>query len=122
MSADIAAIRARIAAASPGPWSILSAGSAGNDWFEIDAQPHEDDSDDDDSDFVRPLVVATLEAGGGSDADLIAHAPTDLAALCDEVEQLKTKLENLTNAVSGAWAEIDEADGTLIHALSEGHR
>lgn len=85
MSADIASIRARIAAATPGPWT--AEWSDDDQWWQITGQPH-----DDGGHWLVCPEVATSDEPDGTEADLIAHAPADLAALCDEVEVLREKL------------------------------
>lgn len=86
---DYAAIRARIVAATPGPWSVRIAGTGIRN-----TEPY-------------ALVVRTADHGaqvpimerhnGGAVADvtLAAHAPTDLAWLLDRVEELEAKVERV---------------------------
>lgn len=65
---DLEPIKARLAAATPGPWEMQD---------EYIACP--------DGDFVCTIV----DGGTERDAMLIANAPTDLAALVAEVEALR---------------------------------
>ena len=79
MSDDrIAEIRARLDAATPGPWRTL-------DWADppmfVVAQPR-------DSDHWPRLA----SCGFGGDADLIANAPADIAWLLDEVDALRERV------------------------------
>lgn len=90
MTADIEAIRARITAATPGPWKAEWVD--GDDWWQITGQPFDDGGQW----LACPEVATTDEMeDDGTDADLIAHAPADLAALCDEVEELTADLYEL---------------------------
>ena len=73
LTPDLAAIRARLAAATPGPWLRYGDGT-----YEVYVDADQDD-----------LPSVTHGSDRPEDADLIAHAPTDLAALCDEVEWLR---------------------------------
>ena len=81
MTPDLDAIRARLAAATPGPWhaygNTLAAETGG-----CTCSPH----------YGAHEAHCGLEEIGQvveSDADLIAHAPADLAALLAEVERLR---------------------------------
>jgi hypothetical protein len=71
---DLEPIRARLAAATPGPWEAEHRG------FEV-YETHTAHGD--------LVAEASLQI---SDAELIAHAPADLAALADEVESLRREL------------------------------
>ena len=75
MSDRLQEIRARLDAATPGPWR-----DDHQSWC-IWAPDHEADEPD-----ARCLVA---EVGCGPDTDLIAHAPADIAWLLDEVERLR---------------------------------
>ena len=92
---EIEAIRARLASSTPGPWKA-STDDAGDvvvwgpdeDWLANVgnwARQHPGI----DADAAARQFVETRDA---ADATLIAHAPTDLAALCDEVERLRAWL------------------------------
>lgn len=69
----LAEIRARLDAATPGPWVYPE-----DDLTRIQA-----------SDGVSVAVITRRI----DDADLIAHAPADIAWLLDEVEQLRESLD-----------------------------
>ena len=77
--ARLAAIRERLAAATPGPW-------------EARVEVH--------GVSLVPLLTNkghlafAYGDGWGDDAEFIAHAPTDVAALLAEVERLRAELEN----------------------------
>ena len=68
-------IRARLDAATPGPWNF---GRIAGDWGSVHTHG-------------RTNVVINSEDDGGyaADQDLIAHAPADIAWLLDEVERLR---------------------------------
>ena len=83
MAADLDAIRARIAAATPGERTIHPCLT----WWRV---------------FVGTDCIA--EPNEHADATLIAHAPTDLAALCNEVETLRRQV-----------AEVLTVAGVSIH-------
>lgn len=70
-------IRARLDAATPGPWA-----DDYKSWC-VWAPNHDLKERED-----RCLVA---EVGCGPDTDLIAHAPSDIAWLLDEVERLRTE-------------------------------
>lgn len=100
--ADIAAIEARLSAATPGPWF------------------HD----------LQFLQVAAPDPRGGScryitaeggptdpDADLIAHAPADIAALLAEVRRLTAERATALEAISDAGDYV-EGD-SLIDSINE---
>ena len=106
---DLEAIRARLASATPGPWKA-STDDAGDvvvwgpdeDWLANVgnwARQHLGI----DADAAARQFVETRDA---ADATLIAHAPTDLAALCDEVERLRGESDGRRRALH---AERDAA-------------
>ena len=84
---DLDPIRARLAAATPGPWENDGGGEVGQHWSS--PQPL--------ASIVSTEVSCMAYCYGGSaagvirdeDADFIAHAPTDIAALLAEVERLR---------------------------------
>src|SRR3990167_5061077 len=102
---DLRPIRERLAKAAPGEWVRLQPLQA------VATRPMREDEDEDEDETIESigLMVGTKEAvcmvlaedplrkepdtdKMWSDADLIAHAPTDLAALCNEIEYLRTRL------------------------------
>ena len=89
MTADLAAIRARLAAATPGPWVAETSEVTMDDrslWrMRRDTQPQ------------VPLHLSSVMSS--ANADLIASAPADLAALCDEVEALTARAERAESAI-----------------------
>lgn len=82
---DTAAIEARLASATPGPWvrigQYVAAPTIGCNCAAPPEYGHEPNCG------AEPIAQA-----GDNDADLIAHAPTDLRALLDEVERLRATI------------------------------
>ncbi|MCD0446331.1 hypothetical protein LO763_22205 [Glycomyces sp. A-F 0318] len=75
---DLAAMRARTEAASPGPWTVLSGGHGRYVDHELTGPPR--------------------SAHGGffkRDADFIAHARRDLPAALNEINRLRTRVTEL---------------------------
>lgn len=106
---DLDAIRERLEAATPGPWTA-------HDWPEQDLY----------GDKVRDrtgLLVAQTWPGPPSyseqaNAEFIAHSRTDVAALLDEVDRLRTLSERLASRLDyhawGSGAGTDAEDDALI--------
>lgn len=80
---ELAAIRARLAAATEGPWKVSYFGIGARDGFDDVIAPGPVDCME-----YCSSGISTVEATD-ADWELIAHAPTDLAELCDEVERLR---------------------------------
>lgn len=109
---DVAAIRARLAAATPGRRHLDSRGQLV--------------TEDPDPDVNLSLWAAVKAA---ADADLIAHAPADLAALCDEVDVLHAalaakdaeneRLRGFVDAVDAAWIALHEAPDSAWGAAND---
>ena len=139
MSADLNAIKARWAAATPGPWffngySGIGCADNGYDaWLDerideghtlyrrINAEPCEPCGTPDcgyyDEDYDREPFVAHVSAHHGDtavrrralDAEAIAHAPEDIAALLAEVERLRSPERDTTGLTYGdkaAWRDL----------------
>ncbi|WP_330438793.1 hypothetical protein OHB44_27880 [Micromonospora sp. NBC_00821] len=90
MTIDLEAIRARAAAATPGPW-LTDPNSAWRRCHEAHEYVYASDPTD------RNGVIALTGIKGehvrnGPDATFIAHARTDVTDLCDEVEQVRDAL------------------------------
>lgn len=103
---DLQPIKARLAAATPGPWTE-EAGLWKAFWgLRRRAYWHND-----------PL-------GRDEDADLIVNAPTDLAALVAEVERLRKSLAEtqLLADSYGEWSHKMEAEADRLRAAIEAHR
>ena len=81
MALDRDAIRARLQAATPGPWKVCPDEATEGD-LELVCQGTVDQ-------HAGPICMHPLTS---ADAEFIAHAPTDVAALLDEVERLGQQL------------------------------
>lgn len=90
MTDRLAEIRARLNAATPGPW----------EWREWSCGD-EAITGPDNTGFVVNVDEATPHA----DADLIAHAPADIAWLLDEVERLRSPMVNLNTQTGEITSE-----------------
>ena len=103
---DLPAVRALLASATPGPWYRAP-------W-----------DDCPDPAYTDRLIAAHTEDGPtfigdantDADADLIAHAPAILAALCDEVEQARAILAD--PRVAAALAEIRADEDAAVGYIS----
>lgn len=73
----LAEIEARLSAATPGPWIAEYSGEQGNCVIPSDAQS------------TREAVCVTRLYHQQADAELIAHAPADLAALVAVVREVE---------------------------------
>lgn len=91
----LSAVRDRLDAATPWPWHLFTnrhPTTGGENWGCIETQRH-------------PAGGAGVPLLGGktywtgpkqrADADLVAHAPADLAFLADEVERLRAEIDRL---------------------------
>ena len=102
---DLDAIKARLAAATPGPWwsdsgdplSTNMAVAVIGGWQVQASRP-----------FVGDRVTPAKD-----DADLIAHAPTDLAALVAEVERLREELDSTFKM----WRDISFIKGQEVEKM-----
>ena len=105
MAIDLEAIEARLEAATPGPWE-----ERGNDVIAPDIADITGFADVEefkeimDCDPLPRVVVSLFAAMGGenpdADAALIAHAPTDIAALIAEVRRLRGELDKLQEGMT----------------------
>lgn len=87
---DLEAIKARLAAATPGPWDT----DGSTVWAEVIVPDPRDQTGQ------TPMQDRELVAeSGGADAHLIAHAPEDLAALLAENERLRAVAEAALDAL-----------------------
>lgn len=96
MPLDLKAIRARLDAATPGPWKHENKGQdhrvitpTGRQWNIGDAIYHAEDRD----------------------AEFIAHAPTDIAALIEALEKCKEALWPFANIHEKCWDTQDLITG-----------
>jgi hypothetical protein len=121
-------IKARLAASTPGPWyfhdSTLYRGPLGIA-FDIatglcEWDPRDFDRDEgvlgvwqEPEDYTR--IARTSDAGHArANATLIAHAPTDLAALVKAVEEVRAAREDGTLSVVDLALRIDDAFAPLL--------
>jgi hypothetical protein len=88
-TSDLEAIKARLAAASPGPWHHGSVDDRLHAVFDANADGEICTLYDVDGEGFP----ADAFQGDAANAELIAHAPTDLAALVAEVERLRGENE-----------------------------
>ena len=111
--ADIASIRQRLAAATPGPWYRMVA------------------YDCDGADILTRTVLTADPSYGGykafvadayyeADADLITHAPGDLAALLAELEAARATLSD--PRVAAALAEIRADEDAAVGYIAASPR
>ncbi|HDZ38156.1 MAG TPA: hypothetical protein ENH62_07710 [Marinobacter sp.] len=90
MSDKLVAISARLEAATPGPWRVVDKG----DFLESDAGPIAD---------LRYFHIPDNE----KNADFIAHAPTDISWMAEEIKQLRAELAAERDVLTGLGKEID---------------
>lgn len=93
---DLQPIKDRLAAATPDHWrwdlTITGLDANGDEeWLIISQDEHAPDA----------ALVGTARTK--EDADLITHAPADLAALVAEVERLRGAIEQLWAVLSGGY-------------------
>lgn len=113
---DLDAIRARTAAASPGPWQpdvkLVRRGGRGGvhsvEQLWVDSPGR----------CVCNVGLAEY-AAVEHDAVFIAHAREDVPALIAEVERLREREKNLTGAYETAWAHHEERVRQLNEAQAE---
>jgi len=100
---DLAPIEARLKAATPGPWRWVAVSGG---WDGVAAEGGPD--------------ICRLSLNLGANAILIAHAPTDIAALVAEVRRLQAALQ--TARVDGARAMRERAAKILDECEAEQDR
>ena len=83
MSADLNAIKARWAAATPGPWFAWDRG-VGCGWY-IALDPEK---------YRRLPPGIRTDIGRREDAEAIAHAPADIATLIQALEEVRDALDS----------------------------
>lgn len=98
MTDDFFDFRRRLSAATHGPWRVHSV-----DFGEVEVETVTDLASG------RQRISRVCECHSLSDADLIAHAPTDLRRLLDEVERLREALVAETKRRQGAEWRADQA-------------
>ena len=95
-------IKARLAAATPGPWGQGMAGDKPLPEVDYSAA----------FGFITINERSDDGAGGVADADFIAHAPTDLADLVAEVERLQAVVLSQDDMdLPGMWSYSDFTGG-----------
>ena len=101
MTLDLDPIRARLAAATPGPWHAYG-NTLAAEVGRCTCSPHYGAHE-------RSCGLEDIGQVVERDADLIANAPADMAALIAEVERLRTENEEL---IERGWA-----DEVFAHSL-----
>jgi len=111
---DRAAARARLAAATPAPWSNATGARGEEDWTWIIGGDVE-------GEMFRPDVLHIVLGPDGSvedqphlsaaDADLVANAPGDLTAALDLLDEQQDMLEQ--------QAEVLKAHATALPAMTD---
>jgi hypothetical protein len=96
---DLDAIRARVDAATEGPWTADALAG--------------------DLDAPSGYRVAEVLAWSDPDAEFIAHARTDVPALLAEVERLQARVESANVEAATANASADEHFSSRLKAESE---
>ena len=116
---DLTDIRARLTAATSGPWSrgtddlTVTPGS----WpIAIVGVSHDDITVDYEDDAV---FFDHVSSSADADLDLIAHAPDDIKALLNEVDRLNDALQEIDWLIDTADPDelADEVRGVLNNAL-----
>lgn len=101
---DLDPIKARLQAATPGPW-MRDKWKADIDivrqvdWTPCGAEGHNDCAV---AQTIHPADVAAVGLGHDraiTDAEFIAHTPTDIAALVSEVERLRMALDTIGSTI-----------------------
>lgn len=87
---EIEAIKSRLAAATPGPWDTSDLGP---------------------TEINRPGPKHIIRVKEDTDAQFIAHAPTDIAALLAEVESLTHQKETLVGICRDLQTRIGKERG-----------
>lgn len=108
---DLQPIKARLAAATPGPWepAELQGQSRRNSFFSVAVVGRRE---------VRAGIPCQAQPDE-RDADLIANAPTDLAALVAEVERLRGAIKAHQEGWGKSWNSDCEATERLWRVLND---
>jgi hypothetical protein len=95
-------IKARLAAATPGPWRVAHHGA-----WEVEAPPNQLVADCGTVDHAK------------ADANLIAHAPADIRWCLDRIAKLERAAEQVVDAWTGeGWSALRSvAAGEAVDAL-----
>jgi hypothetical protein len=105
VSDRIAQIRARLDAATPGPWS----NSVSWDCVEADVTPM--------TNYLEPYRTTVARARLPVNADLIAHAPADIAWLIREVERWKYVAKN--DLYGACWCDAPRHDCCICPGVND---
>lgn len=106
MTLDLSAIRARLQAATPGPWQLRSGMQP---YDELDTVEHS-----------HGLSVCVCDSTRfDRDADFIAHAPEDIRALLAEAERLRRVEDAAKHLVGPARHHYDDDDVDRHHAAMD---
>lgn len=121
-------IRARLKAGTPGPWDIEFAGDGSEynteKWPQVlhgPASRMKWESPEATAEWGHS--ISSIDELSDADADLIAKAPTDIAALLEEVEQLRAivlgvvKLD-IDARDCGCEFETSRHNGEIIHSAN----
>jgi hypothetical protein len=100
-SEELAAIRARVEAATPGPWHNAGYPLKGIDGPEVMAAGD------------AHLLTMVCRPSDNEDATFIAHARQDVPVLLDEVARLAAEVERLTTALEAGRTKRRAADAVL---------
>lgn len=101
---DLRPIKGRLAAATPGPWSLDVT------YF----QPK--------SIWARVGKLFSADDATFADCDLIAHAPTDLASLVAEAERLRIAVDMYRRITGDNEAEIKRLRGAIQTHREQCHK
>ncbi len=100
---DIYAIEQRLKNSTPGPWAYENVGEKSNEWVLGLAWSEEGEclvlgslppGDAGLSEIIAQRREPLCEGAGNADAEFIAHAPTDIAALIQRVRHLEECLDD----------------------------
>jgi len=98
---QLAEIRARAEAATPGPWSWVGAATS-TGWEDAEELAHPEG------------IIATADGGywfEPPNSDFVAHARTDIPALLDYIEELEARLPLRIEALENALAAVNALRG-----------
>lgn len=129
---DLEPIKARLAAATPGPWCYDNIGEKENCYAVGVAWRYDDDamkpvsghqetaSDEFYTEGVCFVEEGTLSLGGSvhTNAAMIGHAPTDIAAMLAEIDTLRNCLRALANSADAVGVKHLDSDDMSDEAVS----
>jgi hypothetical protein len=109
---ELAAIKARVEAATPGPWRAVRNNAMGETWFNIFTK-----GDDQVLAMIGDLADKVLKC---PNAELVAHAPTDISRLLKALELCRRQRDLYRNdwaTGEGKPLDGDKDDATLLEIL-----